>query len=145
MPTGFTRSVRVHGSAWEETPLVMPQRTVYEVLGDDGFRALVDAFYQRVEQDPVLRPIFPADLSEGRERQYRFLVQYFGGPPTYNERYGEPRLRRRHFPFPINRAARDLWLSHMLATIEELAIPEPAAGLMRSYFTQFSLAMINQA
>ena len=118
--------------------------TVYRALGDDMFRALVEAFYRRVEADPVLRPIFPPDLAEGRERQYRFLVQYFGGPAEYTRRYGEPFLRRRHFPFAITHQARDVWLGHMLAAIDEVGIPEPHATTLREYFERFSLAMINQ-
>src|SRR5438874_13495632 len=98
---------------------------VYRELGPEPFRALVDTFYRRVEADPVLRPIFPPDLSEGRERQYWFLIQYFGGPATYRERYGEPFLRRRHLPFTITREARDVWLGHMLAAIDEVGVPEP--------------------
>ncbi len=117
---------------------------VYPGVGDSGFRALVDAFYRRVEADPLLRPIFPADLTQGRERQYLFLRQYFGGPAEYSERYGQPELRRRHLPFPITREARDVWISHMLAAIEEAGIPEPHASVMREYFQRFSLAMINQ-
>jgi len=124
-------------------PLAQTQR-VYEAVGDEGFRALVEAFYRRVEADPVLRPIFPANLAEGRERQYLFLRQYFGGPAEYSERYGHPQLRARHLPFTITRAARDVWLSHMLATIDEVRIPEPHASTMRQYFEAFSLAMINQ-
>jgi hemoglobin len=119
-------------------------RTVYDALGDATFGALVETFYHRVEADPVLRPIFPADLSEGREKQYLFLVQYFGGPATYTERYGHPMLRRRHFPFAIDQTARDAWLGHMLAAIDEVGIPEPQAAILRDYFTRFSPMMINR-
>ena len=117
---------------------------IYAALGEAPFRALVEAFYRRVEADPVLRPIFPPDLSEGRERQLWFLVQYFGGPQTYRERYGEPFLRRRHLPFAITPEARDVWLSHMLAAIDEVGISEPHATVMRTYFETFSVAMINR-
>ena len=118
---------------------------VYPGVGDSGLRALVDAFYRRVEADPLLRPIFPADLTQGRERQYLFLRQYFGGPAEYSERYGDPQLPRRHRPFPITREARDFWVTHMFAAIEEVGIPEPHASVMREYFQRFSLAMINQS
>ena len=117
---------------------------VYPAIGDAGFRALVDAFYRRVEADPLLRTVFPPDLAEGREKQYLFLRQFFGGPAEYNERHGPPMLRRRHFPFPITRAARDAWLGHMLAAIDEVAIPEPHASVLRAYFERFSLDMINR-
>src|SRR5438874_681450 len=86
------------GRSMDDLERMQQARTVYDALGDATFRALVEAFYRRVEADPVLRPLFPADLSAGREKQYLFLVQYFGGPATYTERYGHPMLRRRHFP-----------------------------------------------
>lgn len=119
--------------------------TIYEQAGGDpAFRRLVDAFYDRVERDPVLRPLFPADLGPGKEHQYLFLVQYFGGPASYSERRGHPRLRMRHAPFPIGQAERDAWLNHMLAAVDEAGIPEPARSAMRSYFTMAAPAMMNQ-
>src|SRR3954451_488282 len=123
-------------------PLQTPN--LYEALGDDVFRTLVEVFYRRVEADSELRAIFPPDLTEGKERQYLFLTQYFGGPERYNERHGPPMLRRRHFPFAITPAARDRWLGHMLAAIEEVGIPEPYAAILRDYFERFSLFMINR-
>ena len=119
-------------------------QAVYPAVGDEGFRALVEAFYRRVEADPVLRPIFPPDLSHGREAQYLFLRQYFGGPSEYSERFGHPQLRRRHLPFAITPEARDVWVTHMLAAIDEVAIPEPHASLMRDYFERFSHAMVTR-
>jgi hemoglobin len=115
-----------------------------EVGGDPTFRALVDAFYRRVEADPVLRPIFPADLERGKEGQFLFLAQYFGSPPRYSEVRGHPRLRMRHFPFAIDRAARDRWLGHMLEAIDEVGIAEPWRSEMRSYFEMASTHMINR-
>src|SRR5688572_12853669 len=117
---------------------------VYPAIGDTGFRALVDNFYRRVEADPELRSIFPPDLSSGRERQYLFLRQVFGGPGEYSERHGHPRLRMRHLLFVITREARDAWLGHMLAAIAESEIPEPHASVLRDYFERFSLDMINR-
>jgi hemoglobin len=118
-------------------------RKVYPAVGDAGFRTLVDAFYRSVEADPVLRPMFPLSLAAARERQLLFLRQIFGGPNDYSERRGAPQLRMRHMPFPITRAARDAWLGHMLAAIDEAKIPEPHASVMRDYFERFSLDMIN--
>ena len=119
-------------------------RTIYEALGDAMFQALTAAFYRRVAADPLLRPMFPDNLDDSRQRQYLFLVQYFGGPGPYSERYGHPRLRLRHFPFTIGRPERDAWLGHMLAAIEEAGVPEPYAAAMRGYFENASLAMMNQ-
>lgn len=119
---------------------------VYEQAGgDDAFRRLVDAFYARVEADPVLRPMFPADLGPGKEHQFLFLTQFFGGPPRYQEQRGHPRLRARHLPFVIGRREAGAWLGHMLAAIDEAAIPEPARTKMRNYFTYAADFLRNQA
>jgi hemoglobin len=117
---------------------------IYADIGDEGFRALVEDFYRRVEADAELRAIFPPDLSEGRERQYLFLRQFFGGPAEYSARHGPPMLRRRHFPFAITRQARDAWLGHMLEAIDAVGIPEPHRSTMRQYFERFSVEMINR-
>lgn len=119
--------------------------SIYEQAGGAAaFRRLVEAFYARVERDPLLRPMFPADLGPGKEHQYLFLVQYFGGPADYAQLRGHPRLRMRHAPFPIGPAARDAWLAHMLAALDEAAIPEPARSAMRAYFEMAAPAMTNQ-
>lgn len=118
---------------------------VYDVVGgDDTFRRLVDNFYQRIERDPILRPIFPESLESGKEKQYLFLTQYFGGPSRYSEQYGHPRLRQRHFPFTIGIKEAEAWLNNMLAAIDETNIPEPARSEMRQYFERGAPFMINQ-
>lgn len=117
-------------------PTAEEASAVYQqVGGDETFRRLVKAFYARVEADPVLRPLFPADLSAGKEHQFLFLTQFFGGPTRYQERRGHPRLRARHLPFTIGRREAEAWLGHMLAAIDEAGIPEPARTQMRGYFT----------
>lgn len=118
--------------------------TVYEIAGGDAaFQKLVDVFYDRVYVDPVLRPMFPDDMKPGKRWQFLFLIQLFGGPAHYTAERGHPRLRQRHFPFVIDQQARDHWLEHMLAAIDEAGIPEPARGEMRSYFERSSAFMIN--
>lgn len=118
--------------------------SVYELVGGDAaFHKLVDAFYARVEADPILRPMFPADLEAGKQWQFLFLAQYFGGPARYIEQRGHPRLRMRHMPFQIDQTARDHWLSHMLAAIDEAEIKEPARATMREYFERGSAFMVN--
>lgn len=118
--------------------------TVYEMVGGDAtFQRLVDVFYSKVEADPELRPMFPPDLEAGKRWQFLFLTQFFGGPARYAEERGHPRLRMRHLPFPIDSRARDHWLGHMLAAIDEVGIAEPARGVMRDYFERASAFMIN--
>jgi hemoglobin len=120
------------------------EQSVYEMVGGDlTFQELVDAFYGRIAADPYLRPIFPPDLEPGKRWQFLFLTQFFGGPARYAQERGHPRLRLRHFPFPIDQRARDLWLGHMLAAIDEVGIAEPARGIMRDYFEQGSAVVIN--
>lgn len=108
------------------------------------FRRLVDAFYVRVETDPILRPMYPADELDGaRERLTLFLGQYWGGPYTYSQRRGHPMLRRRHIPFPIDQTARNQWVSHMNAAVAELAPPDDVATALRDYFSMAADAMVN--
>ena len=122
----------------------MSQPTLYDQVGGmDTFRRLVDAFYQGVETDPVLRPMYPDDLTESREHLALFLAQYFGGPGTYSERRGHPRLRMRHLPFQVDAAARDAWLKHMRAAVDTVALPEPSRGLMLAYFAQVADFLVN--
>jgi len=113
------------------------------VGGEPTFKRLVDIFYARVEADPVLRPLFPDDLAEGKRWQYLFLMQLFGGQGTYSALRGHPRLRLRHAPFVIDKEARDHWLEHMLAAVDEVGIAEPARTQMRDYFENASTHMIN--
>jgi hemoglobin len=118
--------------------------TVFQAIGGmESFERLVDSFYRRVESDPQLRPMYPDDLTQSREHLTLFLAQYFGGPATYSERRGHPRLRMRHLPFRIDAAARDAWLLHMRAAMEETAIREPARSTMLAYFQQAADFMVN--
>jgi hemoglobin len=121
------------------------ETTVFEVVGGQAFfDALVERFYARVEVDPTLRPLYPDDLEPGRRALALFLGQYWGGPPTYSEEKGHPRLRMRHAPFRIDAGARDAWLRAMLAAVDESDAPSVALEAMREYFEMASTAMINQ-
>jgi hemoglobin len=120
--------------------------TLYDRAGGTPFfEALVGRFYDGVAADPLLRPIYPEpDLTGARRRLTLFLIQYWGGPTTYSDERGHPRLRQRHFPFAIGPAERDRWLVHMRAAVEGLApLPDVAAQLER-YFTMAAEAMRNR-
>jgi hemoglobin len=122
-----------------------PDVSVFEMVGGEAtFHALVDRFYAKIAADPVLRPIFPDHMDEGKRWQYLFLVQLFGGNTQYNVERGHPRLRMRHMPFFIDQQARDRWLTHMLAAMDEVGIVEPAFGIMKSYFERAATQMINR-
>ncbi len=121
-----------------------PQSVFDLVGGEEPIAAMVDAFYAYVEEDPVLRPMYPADLAAPKRRLHLFLVQFFGGPQTYSQERGHPRLRMRHFPFAIDQVARDNWLRHMLRAIDAADISEPARSRMREYFDRASAFLINR-
>jgi hemoglobin len=119
--------------------------SVYAAAGGHVFfERLVAAFYARVADDPVLRPIYPdGDLSAAAERLRLFLEQYWGGPTTYSEQRGHPRLRMRHARFPVDQAASELWLAHMRAALDEQALPAELDALLWQYFQTAAPAMIN--
>lgn len=120
--------------------------TFYEAVGgEETFRRLVARFYAGVATDPVLRPLYPEqDLTGAEERLRLFLIQYWGGPTTYSDTRGHPRLRMRHAPFPIGPAERDAWLHHMTAAIDELGLPEELARPLLDYVNMAAEAMMNR-
>ena len=110
--------------------------TLYEVAGGmPYFVALVDAFYEGVVTDAVLLPLYAQDdLVGARHRLTLFLAQYWGGPTTYMEERGHPKLRMRHMPFHVGPAERDHWLLHMAAAVERVAAPQPVREALMAYF-----------
>jgi hemoglobin len=122
--------------------------SLYELLGGmPYFENLVDRFYAGVAADPVLLPLYPdqEDLRGARRRLTLFLVQYWGGPTTYSDERGHPRLRARHFPFPIGTVERDRWLVHMRASIEASGAAPEAKARLHDYMTKAADAMRNRA
>jgi len=118
--------------------------TMYERVGGEAFfSALVERFYEGVEKDPVLRPLYPEDLEDSRRHLALFLAQYWGGPRTYDDERGHPRLRMRHAPFRIGLAERDAWLRHMLAALGGASIDPEASAEMTTYFTQTATQLMN--
>ncbi|MBR8744869.1 globin [Nocardiopsis sp. MG754419] len=119
--------------------------TFYEAVGgEETFTRLVRRFYEEVAEDPVLRPMYPEeDLGPAEERLRLFLIQYWGGPRTYNEQRGHPRLRMRHFPFRIGAAERDLWLKHMRAAVDSLELHEALERQLWEYMVMAAHSMVN--
>ena len=118
---------------------------IHDAIGGyPAFEKLVDNFYDAVEQDEVLRPLYPESLVESRLHLAMFLSQFFGGPPEYSELRGHPRLRSRHLPFVIDRKERDAWVKHMLEAIDKTGIEEPARSHMQEYFQDAATFLINQ-
>jgi hemoglobin len=109
------------------------------------FETLVARFYEGVATDPVLWPVYPeTDLEPARRRLTLFLIQYWGGPRTYDAERGHPRLRMRHAPFAIGPVERDRWLTHMRTAIEELAPPPDVAEELARYIDMAAEAMRNR-
>ena len=117
------------------------------VGGGAFFEDLVDRFYQRVASDLLLRPLYPDDLEPSKRHLALFLQQYWGGPGTYSEERGHPRLRARHVPFVIGEAERDAWLRHMSAALDDLVaergIDPQVAERMRGYFVDAADFLVN--
>lgn len=116
-----------------------------QVGGEKFFANLVSQFYAHVATDPILRPMYPeSDLKAASERLQMFLEQYWGGPTTYQETRGHPRLRIRHAGFHINAAARDAWLNAMRTVLDGIEMDETLRGQLWSYFEMAAQSMVNQ-
>jgi hemoglobin len=119
-------------------------QTIYDRIGPEPFDRLISAFYRRVKEDPVLSALYPEDDMPGAQRRLTlFVTQLFGGPHEYEAERGHPRLRMRHTSFRIDATARDIWIKHMLASLEEAEIPEPARSTMQQYFERTATFLIN--
>jgi hemoglobin len=123
-----------------------PGPTLYDLVGgEDTFRRLVARFYAGVAADPVLRPLYPdEDLGPAEERLRMFLIQYWGGPRTYSDRRGHPRLRMRHAPFAIGDRERDAWLRHMRAAVDSLGLPAEQDQTLWRYLEMAAHSMQNR-
>ena len=124
------------------------EHSVHDAVGGEAFFVdLVDAFYRRVATDVLLRPLYPVDLTSSRRHMTLFLQQYWGGPGTYSEERGHPRLRQRHMPFVITDAERDAWFQHMAAALDEVVVArgiDPAIeAQMLDYFARAADFMVN--
>lgn len=139
IPEGGGASAAAEGAIPDEAT------TFYEAVGGEPtFRRLVHDFYSGVAGDPALRAIYPEeDLSGAEERLRMFLIQYWGGPRTYSEQRGHPRLRMRHAPFHVGPHARDAWLSHMRAAVDNLDLPDHAENLLWDYLLMAANSMVN--
>lgn len=128
-----------------DLPISWPPRTLYEAVGGDvTFRELVARFYGLVAKDSeTLRPLYPDDLGPAEDRLRMFLIQYWGGPQTYTELRGHPRLRMRHHPFSIGPVQRDAWLMAMRTAVDDTRIPEPHRTTLLNYFASTADHMIN--
>lgn len=123
--------------------------TLYAAVGgEEMFDRIIHGFYSRMREDDLIGPMYPQDDWEGAEQRLRlFLIQYWGGPHTYNELRGHPRLRMRHMPFSIGTAERDRWLEIMQASLDDIPeedLPHPYRAAMWNHMEQVANMVINQ-
>ena len=123
---------------------MIAEHQVYEQVGEDGFARLVRLFYAQIPADDVLGPMYDGgDLSGAEERLRDFLVGRFGGPQRYTEQRGHPRLRMRHAPFAVNRAARDRWMALMTHALDQAALPLDSDRFLRLFFEETTTFLMN--
>jgi hemoglobin len=121
-----------------------PEEPAYERWGGAAFfTGLVDRFYEGVSMDPLLRHMYPDDLTEPRAHLAMFLMQYWGGPRSYSDQRGHPRLRMRHAPFAIGKAESDAWLRHMTAAVEGSGLGPDDRHELLDYLTMAARSLVN--
>lgn len=122
--------------------------SLYDLIGGEtGLRALVDHFYDMMDSAPEakkVRAIHPQDLTNSRDKLFMFLSGWSGGPPLYTEKFGHPRLRQRHMPFPIGKAERDEWLWCMDKALEQCGFDAQLTEYLRGKFTEIANSMQNR-
>lgn len=132
-PTGARSSINLRG------------HSLYDRVGGEAwFRALVDRFYEGVESDPLLRPLYPDDLTESKDHLALFLMQYWGGPSTYSDQRGHPRLRMRHVPFAIGQAEAEAWYRHMAAAVAGGGADPADEAQLLDYFRKAADFLVNR-
>ena len=125
-------------------PQLTREESFYDAIGGrDTFQRLVHRFYQGVAEDAVLCPLNPADLTGPERRLTMFLEQYWGGPSTYSEQRGHPRLRMRHASFKVNPAARDAWLRHMREAVDSLGLEPEHEATLWAYLERAAFSLVN--
>ena len=119
--------------------------TLYDEIGSEAFEQLVSHFYALVSINPVIAPMYPKDDLHGAALRLKmFLEQYWGGPSTYQENRGHPRLRMRHAEFPINQAARDAWLNAMHKAVSGVEMDAALKAELWSYLEMAANSLVNQ-
>lgn len=139
------RATAVRTSPFDVTIVVLDDAQIYATIGEEGFERLVALFYRQVPTDDILGPMYPEhDLAGAEERLRDFLVGRFGGPERYIERRGHPRLRMRHAPYPIDRAARDRWMELMGRALDEARLPPDVTEFLREFLAGVATMMMNR-
>ncbi|UZD23701.1 cyanoglobin [Algoriphagus halophytocola] len=119
-------------------------QSIYELIGEDQIRQLTSHFYKEVAENKALSALYPEDLASAENRLFLFLLQVFGGPSTYSEQRGHPRLRMRHLKWQIDGKMRDHWMNAMLKALDNLKLDTNIKEAMLSYFVKAANHMVNQ-
>ena len=123
----------------------MEEQEVYAAVGQDGFERLVAAFYRQIPADAILGPMYQGrDMAAAEARLRGFLIYRFGGPQTYIEERGHPRLRARHNPFVITPAARESWMKLMTVALDEVSLPAAAREVLQNFFASTATFLVNR-
>lgn len=123
----------------------LDDQDIFGLIGEEGFTRLTAAFYRQVPGDEILGPMYPADDMAGAEERLRdFLIFRFGGPPSYLEKRGHPRLRMRHAPFPIGVDARNRWMEIMTNAMLETGLPNEVNAVLWEFFNGIATFMMNR-
>ena len=120
-----------------------PTQSIYDLVGENQIRQLTHYFYQEVSKNSKLRSLYPEDLAPAENRLFLFLLQVFGGPQTYSEQRGHPRLKMRHFDWEIDESMRDHWLNSMFTALEKLDLDPNIREQMMGYFIKAANHLIN--
>lgn len=121
------------------------QKTIFEIAGGEpAFERIIERFYNGIDSDPIVRSMYPADLTESKRHMVLFLMQYFGGPGTYSQQRGHPRLRMRHAPFVIGQVERDAWMRHMEVAVKAEKLPAEIEAFILDYFERTATFMMNR-
>lgn len=118
--------------------------SIYEALGAQNVRLIAQYFYEEVATNDLLKSMYPKALAPAEDRLWLFLQQVFGGPTTYSEQRGHPRLRRRHFPYPIDEAARAAWMGCMHRALDRVEMLPEVREQLNQYFEQAAIHMMNR-
>lgn len=119
------------------------ENSLYDLIGDEKLRQLLDEFYDRVFTNPQISHLFRTDKNLIKEKQRLFLTQFFGGPDLYSERYGHPKLRARHLPHPISKQDAAAWLSCMSEALTKIDLPEQVKDEMFKRLVPTAMFMVN--
>ncbi len=119
------------------------EKTIYDLLGKENLKMLVDEFYELVKQNPTIKDMFRNDFEEIKHKQLLFLTQFLGGPALYQEKYGHPMMRKKHLPHQVTQEAKEAWLDCMKHAVDKLPIDIKLKFTLYNCFPKLAEHMVN--